>query len=786
MLIDLRHLLRNLRRSPASAAAAVLTLSLTLGAGAAIFAVVDAVLLTPPPFTDPDALVTVGETPIDEPTSTPRAVSYPTVEAWRERAGSLGMIEAYDGTNLTLTELGAAERVSVTDATPGLLTMLGVELARGRPFEVTDVGQPLAIVSHAFWHAKLAADPAVVGRQIVLGGRTHTIVGVLPEAFAFALNLCEIWRPLPLPADQDARAAYRVRVLARMAGSVSPADLGAALTHVSRQSSPPARVVATRMTTSIAGPARRMLGLLATAAAFATVVAFANLAGLLLVRSIERRREMAVRTALGARPFEIARQLVLEAEILVATGIVCGVLVALWLTPAVGRLALEQFGAVANRPVAVTWRVMGLVAMVAAVCAAVCGLLPALIAARRGVLDVLRRGVTPAPRERALRRAFVVGEVALACVLLVSLTLVGRSLRSVLTIHPGFDAGGVVTLQVSVPPAGYPVERVALFYSALHRALEERLGPRTVSSVSELPLTGDGGRRLVRVRPTDAGREAVERAVGTAYFEVMRMPMVAGRAFDERDNAAAPLRVVVSESLAEVVFAGEPPLGRQIRVGGPNAPQAEIIGIAGDVQHRALDDAVVPTVYVSAQQAPSRSSVLVVRSPRPDADVVAAVREEVARLDRDLPVYRVRSMREVVAASPGVPARRVLTATFLGFALLAVVLGGIGLFGVVAHDVASRRAELGLRIALGANPARLFMGTLGQGVLLVGAGLAVGSVLSIWAARALGGIVVATAGFDLLSVAIAAAVLLVVGACAVLPAARRAARTDPLTALRSD
>jgi predicted permease len=786
MLIDLRHLLRNLRRSPASAAAAVLTLSLTLGAGAAIFAVVDAVLLTPPPFTDPDALVTVGETPIDEPTSTPRAVSYPTVEAWRERAGSLAMIEAYDGTNLTLTELGAAERVSVTDATPGLLTMLGVELARGRPFEVTDVGQPLAIVSHAFWHAKLAADPAVVGRQIVLGGRTHTIVGVLPEAFAFALNLCEIWRPLPLPADQDARAAYRVRVLARMAGSVSPADLGAALTHVSRQSSPPARVVATRMTTSIAGPARRMLGLLATAAAFATVVAFANLAGLLLVRSIERRREMAVRTALGARPFEIARQLVLEAEILVATGIVCGVLVALWLTPAVGRLALEQFGAVANRPVAVTWRVMGLVAMVAAVCAAVCGLLPALIAARRGVLDVLRRGVTPAPRERALRRAFVVGEVALACVLLVSLTLVGRSLRSVLTIHPGFDAGGVVTLQVSVPPAGYPVERVALFYSALHRALEERLGPRTVSSVSELPLTGDGGRRLVRVRPTDAGREAVERAVGTAYFEVMRMPMVAGRAFDERDNAAAPLRVVVSESLAEGVFAGEPPLGRQIRVGGPNAPQAEIIGIAGDVQHRALDDAVVPTVYVSAQQAPSRSSVLVVRSPRPDADVVAAVREEVARLDRDLPVYRVRSMREVVAASPGVPARRVLTATFLGFALLAVVLGGIGLFGVVAHDVASRRAELGLRIALGANPARLFMGTLGQGVLLVGAGLAVGSVLSIWAARALGGIVVATAGFDLLSVAIAAAVLLVVGACAVLPAARRAARTDPLTALRSD
>jgi putative ABC transport system permease protein len=339
-----------------------------------------------------------------------------------------------------------------------------------------------------------------------------------------------------------------------------------------------------------------------------------------------------------------------------------------------------------------------------------------------------------------------------------------------------------------MPTAKYPSpERVASFYSALHSALEDRLGPGTVSVINEQPLTHDRGRQVVRVQPTDPRREAVLREAGTGYFDVMRIPIVAGRAFDARDNAAAPPRVVVSESLAERLFAREQAIGRQIVLGGGRfAVMADVIGVVGDVKHRALDDAFLPTVYLSAWQAPSRNVILVVRGQRPDADVVAAVREEVARLDRDVPVHGVRSMLDVVAASPGVPARRVLTATFMGFALLAIVLAGIGLFGVVAHDVASRRAELALRLALGADPMRILMRTLGQGAWLVGAGLVVGGVLSIWAARALGSVVFATGRFDPLNVALPVAVLMVVGAVAVLPAARRAARTDPLSALRSE
>jgi len=793
MLIDLRHLLRNLRRSPASAAAAVLTLSLTIGAGTAIFAVVDAVLLTPPPFADPDALVTVGEVLPDDRAAAPRTVRYATFEAWRERAKALAAIEGYDPTNLTLTELGAAEGLSATDVTPGFLTLLGFAPARGRTFEANDVGQPLALVSDTFWRTKLASDPGAIGRQIVLGGRPHTIVGILPAGFAFALDRSDVWRPLQLPppdpADPAARAGFRVQVVARLASHASPTELAAALDDVSRQSTPPAQTVVTGMATAIARGSTRTLGLLAGAAALALLIAFANLAGLLLVRSIDRRRALAVRTALGARRSEIARQLVLEAETLVAIGILGGVLLALWLTPAVGRLALEQFGNVANRDVAVSWRVIGVVAIVAAACAALCGWLPAFVASRGNVVDVLSRGVTPAPRELGLRRVFATSVIALACVLLVSLTLVGRSLRNVLNVNPGFDARGVLTMSAGLPAAKYPTpERLASFYSALLSGLEERLGPGTVSVIKELPLTHDRGRRFMRLRPDAPTREAVLREAGTAYFDVMRIPIVAGRSFDARDNAAAPPRVVVSQSLADQWFGGEPPIGRQIRLGpGPRAPVAEIIGVAGDVKHRALDaEGFWPTVYPSVWQAPSGSMILVIRSQRSDADVVAAVKEEVGRLDRDVPVSRVRSMQDVVAASAGVPARRVLTATFMGFALLAIVLAGIGLFGVVAHDVASRRTELALRIALGADPMRILMGTLGQGARIVGAGLLVGGVLSIWAARALGSMVFATGRFDPLNVAVAAAVLMVVGAVAVLPAARRAARTDPLSALRSE
>jgi putative ABC transport system permease protein len=753
MTANLILLSRTLKRSPASAGAAILTLSLTLGAAASILAIVDAVLLTPPPFVNPDALLTLGEAPLGEPAAQPRAVRFATFEAWRERAASLATIEAMDGTNLTLTGLGPAERISATDVTAGFLPLMGVAPIRGRRFTEDDLGQPVAMISAEFWRNRLGASQDVIGRALVLGGRPHTIIGVLPEGFFFALNPSDVWRPLPVTQAGASASGYVVRPVARLAGGVSPSNLSAALDDVSRKGAVPAYAVATPLSAAIAGDAPRAIAILAGAAALAMLIAFANLAGLLIVRSLDRRRELAVRSALGANRSAIARQLLLESAALVTLGIAGGILLASWWTPALAALTLEQFGPLARSEVRINWRVFSALSFVAMSSALVCGLIPAVGAGRLSLVEVLRRGSTAAPRELAWRRVLVIGEVALAFVLLLCMTMLGRSLLTVLAVNPGFQADGLLSMSVSLPAAAYPDDaRVTVFYRSLESALRERLGEDAVSIVDELPLTGDRGRALVRPGATDAGQEAVVRSAGSGYFDVMRIPVAAGRTFD---------------------LAGRP-------------QPAEVIGLVGDVPHRSLDAAVIPTVYVSAWQEPSRSSQVVVRSARPDAEVLGIVRSEVARFDGDLPVYRMQRLSAILAASPGVPVRRVLTATFTGFALLALVLGAIGLFGVAAHDVARRRSELALRMAVGADPMRILRATLAQGGRMIAVGLAAGGLLAMWAVRAIGALGLADASVDGISIALPAVVLLTAGLAAVLPAARRAARLDPLLALRSE
>jgi hypothetical protein len=302
--------------------------------------------------------------------------------------------------------------------------------------------------------------------------------------------------------------------------------------------------------------------------------------------------------------------------------------------------------------------------------------------------------------------------------------------------------------------------------------------------IDELPLTNDRGRGLVAVREAAPGRDAAIRVASTAYFDVMRIPIIAGRAFERRDDVSAPPRVVISESLAARLFPSESPVGRQVWL-ADGARYAEVVGIAGDVTHRSLDEPTLPTLYLSMWQFPSRGGRLVFRAARSDAEVIAIAREHVRRLDSDMPVYGVALIANALANSPGVRVRRVLTLAFLGFALLAVVLGAIGLFGLVSHDVASRRMELALRVALGADTSRLLNTALGQGGAIVGAGLMAGAVLSYWASSALGA-VVAAAPLDPINLTSAAAVLLLASAAALLPVARRAVRTDPLIVLRGE
>jgi len=505
----------------------------------------------------------------------------------------------------------------------------------------------------------------------------------------------------------------------------------------------------------------------------------------LMVRTIDRRRELAVRTALGATPSDIARQLLLEAIAIGAIGAGAVVLVAAWLTPAAAQLVSDQFGAVANRDIVLSWRVVIVSATVALMCASICGAVPALAASRWTSADVLRRGATASARELTTRRLFVVGEVAIAFVLLVAMTLLGRALLTIFSVDPGFDPRGVLTLHLALPSSSYDApQKVATFYSRLERSLQDKLGSGSAAIIDEIPLTGDRGRvQARRDDRADIAQETVVRSVGDSYFSVMRIPVLAGQSFG--DPVGRAHSVIVSESFSRKLFGGEPPVGRQIRVGS-DSQLAEVVGVVGDVKLRALDEPPLPTLYESAAQSPSPGSIVLVRSERSDADIMTAVREAVGRLDPNLPVYGVRRMEEIVGASPGVPTRRLLTATFAAFALLAVVLSAIGLFGIAAHDVAMRRKELALRIALGADPMRLLRATLAQGVGVVAVGLVLGGILSVWAASALRSVVPTSAGSNIVSATAAAVVLMAAACSAVFPAALRAARTDPLLALRSE
>lgn len=760
----------------ATAVAAVLTLSLTLGVGTAILALINAVLLTPPPFADPDSLVVLSETPSGEASAQPRRPTFGTFEEWRDAAGSMATLEAVDGTNVTLTGLGAAERIGGNDVTPGFLRQLGVTPARGRSFEATDAGQPVVIVSDRLWREKLGSDPNAIGRVITLGDTGHTIIGVMPKASNVDLMSADFWRPIPFAITPEFRSSYRVSVYARMSHRIPASALISVLDGVSRNSSPRAFAVSTPIKDQIAGDARKTLGVLAGAAAIAALLAFVNIGGLLVVRSLERQRELAIRSALGASPSDIATQRLFETQTLVAIGVAIGILLAVWITPPFARLTLEQFGGA----VSVDWRVIAIIAAMASICGALCAVPAALASARRDVVDTLRRGATPPPRELKLRRMFVAVQVALAFVLLASVTLLATNLIRLMNTAPGFDPSGVLAMKISLPSANYNDERVVSFYSALQKAIAGRLGQGAIAGVNEVPLDGSVSRRVLRLRPDDSGREAVVREVTPDYFKVMRVAQIAGRSFDERDNTSSR-RIIVSQSLADALGFAQP-VGQSLWYS--KNEQAEIVGVVADVKHQSLDEPFQPTMYIPAAQSPSRSMVLVARSAHPDADVIAAVREEVARLDASLPVYGVSTLTDIVSRSRGMRERRVITATFVGFGVLAIVIAGVGLLAVTAHDVLSRRKEFALRIAIGARPTRVVSDIVRQAAMMVAAGTSGGAFLSVAVNSALMAAGFATSRVSPLAIGVPVIVIAVAGALALSPAIRAALASDPVTILR--
>jgi putative ABC transport system permease protein len=782
VLTSLRQVCRSLRRSPASAIAAIVTLALTLASATAIFAIVDATLLTPPPFAHPESLVAIGEVPSTAPASAIRAVSPRTLRAWRAQADGALQLEFYDPTNVTLTGGQYPERLSGMAVSPGFFALLGIAPRIGRTFSARDAAEAaFVLVSDEFWRTKLFADPNPLGKTLIVSGKPRAIVGVLPETFEFALSASPLWLPLDVGPGDD---GDRFRVLGRLAPGVTPATPAALLRSAAPDQSRGLQPSVLPLTRLLQGRALQTMPLLLLAAGLGLTLAAVNLAGLMMLRTMDRSRELAVRAALGATRGELLEPLLLEAHVLVGLGTAAGILLALWMTPVAAQLASTQLGTTAV-DIAIGWRSAAAILAVGLGCAWLSTLVPAFAATRRlNLAQIERAQVSASPPTLTVRRLFVAAEVAVAFVLLAGLLLVGRSLRAVTAIEPGFVHEAVLTARVAVPPAPYASDpSVAAFYQQLEDALSARLGRNAFAIVDELPLTGDAGRIRVAVTKGDPLHEAVARVAGAQYFGTLRIPVFDGRPIDDRDRLDATPVVVISRSLATALYPDSRAVGRRLWI--PRFGQTvDIAGVVGDVKHRALEEDTIPTLYFAAAQQPSRSSHIVLRTGRPDSDTLDIVRAEVARLDPALPVYAPRTMDEVVRTSAGVPVRRVVSATFAAFALLALVIAAVGVFGVVAHDVGARRLEMALRLALGAHPRRLHRAVLRQAAAILAIGLAAGLLLSLLLARLVHALLYGVRATDVATMAAVTALLSGTMLLAAILPARRAARTNPVDVLR--
>ena len=789
---DLRFALRLMRRSPGFTTVVVITLALGIGATTAVFSIVHAALLKPLPFKDPHALV-VPLNGTSQEDSTP--VSYPQLLTWRDSFGVFEDLAGYFNWNPTIQGSGDAEALSGLRSSASLFSILGVEPVAGRLFtkaEEAREAEPVVMISDRLWRQRFSADPAIAGRRVVLNDQTFTIVGVLPASFT---------RVRPEPVTRDVIAPLRLTernapdslrfmsTIARLKAGQSPAVaqqlLQAAVLGAQPDAQPQPRVVVFPVRDRLIANARSVLLALMGAVGFLLLITCANLANLLLSRGVARRREMAVRFAVGASRPRVAAQLLTESIILSLMGGAVGLLLAWFAVRVAGSLPAIASAGIYS--LSLDWTVLGFTSLVAVLVGILFGLLPALRAGRARESDLLRDGARVAGGRDRLRNSFVVAEVALTVVLLVGAALLGRSLANLISVDKGFAGDSVMTFGLSTTAAKYRTgaDQVRYFQTVLER-LARIPGVETVGLINEIPLgssdTNGGVSIEGRTFPPGQGPGAQKRIVSAGYFTTLGIPIKRGRVFDATDTASAPPVMVVSESFASRWFPNEDPIGRKVGFLWDMDGFQTIIGVVGDVKHNGLDEGATPAVYVTMAQRPDSVFTIAVRTGVDPESLVPAMRQEVKAIDPDRPMTRVRTMTQMMAASVG--ARRLSLNLVSGFALIGMLLATTGIYGVVSHATQQRSREFGIRLALGAERGSVRRLVLKHGALLALTGVAIG----VAAAMAMGNIIRAQLfGIDPSDPATLAAVgggLAIVAIVACYVPARRAVRVNPANVLR--
>lgn len=794
-LSALKYAARGLRRQPTFLAVALLTLSLGIGATTAIFSVIKAVVLNPLPYDAPERIVVLWEV---NPEGNLDRVSVPTFDDWRREARAFSSIAAYRQVDFSFAGTGDPMNVRGVRATPELFTVLHASAALGRTFtpdEAVVGADRVAVVSHGFWMRLLGANPAVVGSTIQLDAVPFTVAGVMPPGFEFpTASSVDVWTPLafdPKDIHGASRRARSLTVVARLAGGTSAAAADDELTVLAARIAAAypesndrwsARVVAAHE--QLVAASRPALGVLLGAVGFLLLIVCANMANLLLARLSTRRREIAVRGALGAGRWDVARPILAEAILLAAGGGALGLLVAMGGLRLLRTLPEGQLPRVDS--LALDSGVLAFTTVVSIGVALIFGMLPAVRAARdlRSQMHE-SSGSTGSPFAGRALGALVVAEVALALVLLVGAGLMTRSFQRLLQVSPGFDGTNVLAARVLLPATRYERPTLARFYDDVLERLRRAPGVRSASAVSALPLQNVGAASSLpfavegQAPPPAEDPMAEVRIVAPGYFETMRIPMLEGRYLDARDAETGPRVSLINETMARRYFPGQSPLGRIIQ--NPHG-KSEVVGVVGDVRNEGLESEPKKQVYLPMRQSPSAGMALVARTEGDPAALAMTLQRAIWDVDPQQPIYELSTANQLLARAVFLP--RLSTMLLALFALAALLLAVLGIYGVLSYSVSERTKEIGLRLALGAGASDTVALVLRRSVALVAAGGAVGLVASLLLARSLSGVLYGVGPFDLPSFAAAVAALLAAGVLASVLPAWRTTRVDPLVTLR--
>ena len=800
--MSIAKLLRGLCHTPLVTVTCVLALAVALGATTLVVSVVDGVLLRTLPYRDSDRLVVIWE-------SNPgrgrleNVVGPANFLHWQDQARSVTGLAAVSLTfRTTFGEPGPPEEVPLQMISGRVFETLGVDAAIGRTFtpdEDRPGATPAAVISHRLWQRRFGGDRSIVGRQARINGQPQTIVGVMPPGFSVLDPSVDVW--LPSGFDERARTprGRYLKVVGRLAPGVPLAQAQGEMDRIAAGLTAKfpafntgwgARVVP--MHGQVTGGIRPALLLLLGAVGLVLLIACVNVANLLLARGVSRRREIAVRASLGASRAQIVGTLLAESGLIALSGAVLGYVLALAGLRGLQALAAGTEAIPRLDSVTLDLRVGAVALAVATIAALVSGALPAIESTRVDLAQTLRdasRGATPGRASR-LRRGLVVAEIALAVMLLTASGLLIRSLVRLLEVNPGFDAERVLTARVPLSGDRYEEGPARTqFYEQLGQRLEALPGVTAAGAISFLPITGLGSATSFTVagRPAPpAGAEPVTdvRIVAGGYFGAMGIPLRRGRLLEPGDTGPRARVLLINETLARQIFPGEDPLGRELVLGWSDPGPDRIVGIVGDVRLEGMDSPARPTVYLPHPRSPTSLMNFVVRTAGAPRSLGPALVREVQRMDAGLPVSSVRPMTDVIAES--VATRRLVMSLLTAFAGIALVLAGLGIYAVMAYAVAERRAELAIRMALGADRGRVMRLVLGQSAATTGAGLAVGLTGALAAARLMTGFLFDVPAVDPWALAGAVGLLALVALAASWLPGRAAASVEPLRALHGD